>query len=85
MFYMYSHLLPGKGTTFKFLINIFRVKFTMNYDSEVPPPPPPRAPTNRGAPTPTKIVRFDKGYVQTVPGILKLVQLVRSRVSSCLL
>lgn len=46
----------------------------MNFNSEAPPPPPPRAP--RVPPTPTKIVRFDKGYVQTVPGLLKLVQIV---------
>lgn len=49
----------------------------MDYNSEVPPPPPPRAPINHNAPAPKKIVRFDKSYVQSVPGILKLGQLVR--------
>ncbi|XP_047041455.1 plasmolipin-like [Helicoverpa zea] len=36
----------------------------MNYNAEAPQQD-----------RPSKIVRFDKGYVQTVPGILKLVQL----------
>ncbi|CAH0603576.1 unnamed protein product [Chrysodeixis includens] len=37
----------------------------MNYNSN------PESPADR----PTKVLRFDKGYVRTIPGILKLVQL----------
>ncbi|KAF9408439.1 hypothetical protein HW555_011874 [Spodoptera exigua] len=36
----------------------------MNYNEEAPQQQ-----------RPTKVVRFDKGYIQTMPGILKLVQL----------
>lgn len=35
-----------------------------------------QVPAGSGPGSPSGVVRFDKGYVRTVPGILKLAQLV---------